>query len=1199
MRDEPPNFPDQETLEKELSDYLSKKYGYRIKVISPMMAAEHSGEPVESEKKTGGTENIRFDMKPEELESYLNQYVIRQDEPKAILATKICTPDLSLTATGMQVLFNNTGANPASLIPAGEGIATPDGSLALTFNGLGSANIEAISGSAMLEIGPASVSDLITLNGSFEFANFTPTGGTPEILASADITSATLGTASTYLRIDNATLVCLLVPGTTTGSTAYALSASGGSDSLVGFPNTITIGTTGLTVQANTGVSAGMISSAAAALPAVQTPAGASVSLSNLPSANVIQMAGTISLNIASFVSFNGSFSFIEQPGSGNTTDFLIGASNVNAFLGTSDGTVGVEVEGAQLGLVIFSSATSTSYALTASGQISLKGVPALNLSGAASVEINNTGGIVNQPISTPGGTVVNVSFADGTAIQSVSGSINLAIEPSGTPLFSLAGTFTFTMATPQGGTPELEMAATGVSASGLTPGGYTGSVSVSNGTLGLVVDPGVGYALYASATVSGGSLGGILSASGTVTLEYNTITSAENVPVNGGTMPVPAASSSTSPYQNISITNVTATSSNALIQAVIDAVEAANGGTPSPLTLGSYSLGSGSAGYFLDLTALTVTFASVSGGFSGTISATSAALFPGTSFSATLTGISGTITVSMASGVSVTAVSVSAQSMSLAMGQALLITASGTAGTPAITLSYNPGLSSQTLATVSNATATSPDFPGIPSATVTNLTIMTNGFSFSGFNLTFAGTQSDPALSLADNAISVTAATLAVSNFSVTYGSSPSLTGTIMVTLTNAALFPNGGFVTMQANTATGSFSFANFDGALPSGQLSFTISGFQLNIGQAFKLTATSVTISPDQTVIATITSATISSPDFPSLSALISNLQITQTGFTLGTLALTAQQPPTALGEILSFSSLSITFTNVAFTYSTTSSPTISGTVGVTADNVYLFPGVSFLDVSLGNLSGSYTFDAPGVLTFNNVNLTIPIGEAMTISLTGVSFTPDQPVMASGNATITSSLFPGLTATVQGFELMSTGFTLNQVILSANNVTIGSFLSFSSVKLEADDFVVNTSSSPVVSGTISATLDGIQLFPNDPSLQLQGTVTASFDLGSASALGNLTITITGFDLTIANEISLTASDGQHYSRPDDTGDCFFSEPGNSSFGQPDGQHHRFDHHPDRVLHWQRVVFGWNIQHRWNSDPDRSEPRGNQLCL
>jgi len=91
MQGEPPNFPDQETLEKELSEYLSKKYGYRIKVISPMMAAEHGNEHVEGEKKSGGIEKIRFDMKPDELESYLNRYVIRQDDPKAILATKICT----------------------------------------------------------------------------------------------------------------------------------------------------------------------------------------------------------------------------------------------------------------------------------------------------------------------------------------------------------------------------------------------------------------------------------------------------------------------------------------------------------------------------------------------------------------------------------------------------------------------------------------------------------------------------------------------------------------------------------------------------------------------------------------------------------------------------------------------------------------------------------------------------------------------------------------------------------------------------------------------------------------------------------------------------------------------------------------------------------------------------------------------------
>ena len=86
---EPPNFPDQETLEKELSDYLTKKYGYRIKVISPMMATEHVREPGEGENKPGGVESIRFDMKPEELEAYLDRYVIRQNESKAVLATKI------------------------------------------------------------------------------------------------------------------------------------------------------------------------------------------------------------------------------------------------------------------------------------------------------------------------------------------------------------------------------------------------------------------------------------------------------------------------------------------------------------------------------------------------------------------------------------------------------------------------------------------------------------------------------------------------------------------------------------------------------------------------------------------------------------------------------------------------------------------------------------------------------------------------------------------------------------------------------------------------------------------------------------------------------------------------------------------------------------------------------------------------------
>lgn len=83
-------FPDPDELERELNDYLKKKYGVRIKVMSPMQMTFRS-ESETSGKKTSGLNQVRFDLRPEELEAYLNQYVIKQDRAKAVLATKICT----------------------------------------------------------------------------------------------------------------------------------------------------------------------------------------------------------------------------------------------------------------------------------------------------------------------------------------------------------------------------------------------------------------------------------------------------------------------------------------------------------------------------------------------------------------------------------------------------------------------------------------------------------------------------------------------------------------------------------------------------------------------------------------------------------------------------------------------------------------------------------------------------------------------------------------------------------------------------------------------------------------------------------------------------------------------------------------------------------------------------------------------------
>ncbi|MEW6387338.1 MAG: AAA family ATPase [Thermodesulfobacteriota bacterium] len=83
-------IPEQKELEKELSDYLSKKYGSRIKVISPYWVAKPEKETA-GQRPSGKLSRINFDLKPEELEAYLNEYVVKQDDAKSILATKVCT----------------------------------------------------------------------------------------------------------------------------------------------------------------------------------------------------------------------------------------------------------------------------------------------------------------------------------------------------------------------------------------------------------------------------------------------------------------------------------------------------------------------------------------------------------------------------------------------------------------------------------------------------------------------------------------------------------------------------------------------------------------------------------------------------------------------------------------------------------------------------------------------------------------------------------------------------------------------------------------------------------------------------------------------------------------------------------------------------------------------------------------------------
>jgi len=92
MSEHDTSLPDQKELEKEIGEYLTKKYGQKVRIISSGLLPMTQGEESEAGEPTaGGAADFYFNTTPEELIAYLDEYVVKQDEAKAILATKICT----------------------------------------------------------------------------------------------------------------------------------------------------------------------------------------------------------------------------------------------------------------------------------------------------------------------------------------------------------------------------------------------------------------------------------------------------------------------------------------------------------------------------------------------------------------------------------------------------------------------------------------------------------------------------------------------------------------------------------------------------------------------------------------------------------------------------------------------------------------------------------------------------------------------------------------------------------------------------------------------------------------------------------------------------------------------------------------------------------------------------------------------------
>jgi ATP-dependent Clp protease ATP-binding subunit ClpX len=83
-------IPNPEEVEKEIGRFLAKKFGGTVRIATPSPLPQE-----DQDEKSGKSHRddirLNFDLKPEDLISYLDQYIIKQDEAKAVLSTKICT----------------------------------------------------------------------------------------------------------------------------------------------------------------------------------------------------------------------------------------------------------------------------------------------------------------------------------------------------------------------------------------------------------------------------------------------------------------------------------------------------------------------------------------------------------------------------------------------------------------------------------------------------------------------------------------------------------------------------------------------------------------------------------------------------------------------------------------------------------------------------------------------------------------------------------------------------------------------------------------------------------------------------------------------------------------------------------------------------------------------------------------------------
>ncbi len=398
-----------------------------------------------------------------------------------------------------------------------------------------------------------------------------------------------------------------------------------------------------------------------------------------------------------------------------------------------------------------------------------------------------------------------------------------------------------------------------------------------------------------------------------------------------------------------------------------------------------------------------------------------------------------------------------------LKLGKLVDATASG------VTLNYNPAASSPVTVGVGSLTATSPLLPGV-TGTITNLSASSSGLSMDN------ATLADPNTFSMGTVLQVQGLSVGVTGFSYNTASH-ALAGTILASTTGVTLFPGQSAFTDSVTNLHGSYNLQN-------GTLGLTADDVNLAFGKILDADATNVAVGWDGTTATfALGTATLTSPLFPGVTGSFSGVTVDNTGVKID--GATLEDSGTIhLGNVFDVTDLKLGVSGLV--YDAPSKSITAGTVTISNSLATLFPNAMDFTDSVTNFHGSDNI-ATGAFSLTADDINLSFGKVLKADATnvGVNWDGTSASFTVGTATLTSPELPGVTGSLAGLSVQSTGFDIASASLTdTNSIILGSVIKLdgpTTVSVTNLDYINGTStSSSILTGTIGLSFGGLEVLP-----------------------------------------------------------------------------------------------------------------------